>query len=89
MGRAMLEVGKKYELHTGNENHFGRVLECIGKCVDDAYSSYTYWIRSTVTGWTIKCHGVNVYPDETIDWDFSTDGYFTCVDENGVFHQVD
>lgn len=89
MGRVMLDIGKMYELHTGNDDHHGKVLECIGRCYNDEYSKYTCWIRSTVTGWTMKCHGINMYPDGTIDWDFSTNGYFTTKDENGVFHQVD
>lgn len=33
-------------------------------------------MRNIATGWTLKAHGCGVYPDGTIDWDYSTNGYF-------------
>lgn len=88
MGRSLLTVGVKYELHTTNGDRHGKVLECISRCCDDVYSAYTCVIRSTLTGWTMTCHGINMYPDGSIDWDFSTDGMFTTVDDNGLLHQI-
>ena len=69
----ILEVGKLYKLH-GRD---GYVLECLRNIDDDYYSKYTSRVRSTITGWTMTIHGINQYEDGSIDWDFSTDGYFT------------
>lgn len=33
-------------------------------------------MRNTASGWTFDAHGVGIYDDGTIDWDFSTGGYF-------------
>ena len=76
--RVMLKVGSLYRLH-GRD---GYVLECIRNVHDDGYSPFTDIVRSTLTGWTMKVHGVNQYPDGSIDWDFSTDGMFTVPDTN-------
>ena len=83
MARIKLEPRKLYELHTGNENRHGKVLECIRVINNDSYSEYTARIRSTITGWTMTVHGTNVYPDGSIDWDFSTDGFFTDFNDDG------
>ena len=83
--RVMLKVGSLYRLH-GRD---GYVLECIRNVHDDGYSPFTAVVRSTLTGWTMKVHGVNQYPDGSIDWDYSTDGMFTVPDKKGVLHQVD
>ena len=29
------------------------------------------------SGWSFLAHGVGIYPDGRIDWDYSTDGRFT------------
>ena len=81
--RALLKVGSLYKLHDRD----GYVLEVLRNISDDPYSAYTSRVRSTITGWTMTIHGVNQYEDGSIDWDFSTDGFFTEVDSNGVFHQ--
>jgi len=82
--RVILKVGKMYRLR----GRGGYVLECLQTLPHDGYSPYTARVRSTATGWTMTIHGVNQYEDGSIDWDFSTDGIFTRVDENGVFHQI-
>lgn len=67
---AILRPTNRYNLHESSA-----VYECI-EAVEDAYSSYTYRLRQTVTGWEIVAHGVNMYGDGSIDWDFSTGGFF-------------
>lgn len=81
--RVMLNVGSLYKL----KDHDGYVLEVL-RIIPDGYSPYTARVRSIVTGWTMTIHGVNQYEDGSIDWDFSTDGIFTRVDGNGVYHQI-
>jgi hypothetical protein len=33
-------------------------------------------MQNIVSKWTFMAKGCAVYPDETIDWDHSTDGFF-------------
>ena len=75
--RGLLKVGELYELHTDRADHQGQVLECLRILTDDYYSPYSAVVRSTITGWTMMVHGTNIYEDGTIDWDFSTNGYFS------------
>lgn len=75
--RSLLKVGELYELHTGVPDHKGQVLECLRILTDDYYSPYSALVRSTITGWTMMVHGTNIYEDGSIDWDFSTNGYFS------------
>ena len=75
--RGLLKVGELYELHTDRPDHKGQVLECLRILTDDYYSPYSAVVRSTITGWTMMVHGTNIYEDGTIDWDFSTNGYFS------------
>ena len=75
--RSLLKVGELYELHTDRQDHKGQVLECLRILTDDYYSPYSAVVRSTITGWTMMVHGTNIYEDGTIDWDFSTNGYFS------------
>lgn len=82
--RIMLKVGSLYRLR----DHEDYVLEVLRTIPGDGYSPFTARVRSIVTGWTMTIHGVNQYEDGSIDWDFSTDGIFTRVDENGVYHQI-
>lgn len=56
------------------------VLECLRIIPDSVYSPYTAIVRSTITGWTMIVDGTNVYEDGSIDWDFSTNGYFSILD---------
>ena len=81
--RVFLKAGCLYKHH----DREGKVIECIGLITDDKYSPYTALVRSTITGWTMIIHGVNQYEDGSIDWDFSTNGYWTDRDEQGILHQ--
>ena len=59
----------------------GRIYENEGggtyKCID--YDGNTPIMQNVKSGWTMHCHGVGQYENGTIDWDYSTGGYF---DEN-------
>lgn len=81
--RARLTEGSLYKLHGLD----GYVFECLRFITDDFYDPHAARLRSTVTGFTLTAHGVNMYEDGSIDWDFSTNGYFTDRDENGVLHE--
>ena len=81
--RVYLKVGSLYKLHDRD----GYVLKCIRLIPDDKYSPYTARVRSVITGWTMTIYGVNQYEDGSIDWDFSTDGYFTEEREDGL-HEI-
>lgn len=70
--RSVLDVGKYYNL----VGHAEKNLLVLRK-VADPYSEFTYRVRSSTTGWTMTIHGVNMYSDGSIDWDFSTNGYYT------------
>ncbi|MBR2532509.1 MAG: hypothetical protein IKE56_07595 [Lachnospiraceae bacterium] len=58
------------------ENEGGGTFRCLGAA---------HWIYGAVimqnvrSGWTFKAHGVGIYKDGRIDWDYSTDGYFAEV----------
>ena len=78
--RVLLKVGELYELHTYRQDYKGMVLQCLRILTDDYYSPYSAVVRSTITGWTMMVHGTNVYEDGSIDWDFSTNGYFSKMD---------
>ena len=82
--RGMLKVGSLYKLH----DHDGYVLECIRVITDSYYSPYCARLRSTITGWTIYCMGINIYEDGSIDWDFSINGMFTERKDDGRLYQV-
>ena len=55
------------------ENEGGGIFRCLGAA---------HWIydavimQNVISGWTFKAHGVGIYKDGRIDWDYSTDGYF-------------
>lgn len=46
------------------------------KCLSVSPELNTARMVNTVTGWTFTAHGLGVYPDNTIDWDWSKNGYF-------------
>lgn len=39
-------------------------------------------MQNVKSGWTLTAHGVGIYDDGTIDWDYSTGGYFDEVGSN-------
>lgn len=60
------EVGRLYE------NESGGIFRCLRI---DAYGQ-TATMRNERSGWTFEAHGIGIYKDGRIDWDYSTDGYF-------------
>ena len=71
--RVMLEPGKLYNLNGHEEKN----LLCLRILEDDYYSQFSAVVRSSTTGWTMMVHGTNIYPDGSIDWDFSTNGFYS------------
>lgn len=59
------EVGEIYE------NEGGGRFECMR-----SYSDHRARMRNVASDWAFLAHGVGVYPDGRIDWDYSTDGGF-------------
>lgn len=44
-------------------------------------------MQNVKTGWTFRAHGVQTYEDGTIEWDYSTGGYFDeHAAKKGLFH---
>lgn len=59
-------VGQVYQ------NEGGGSYECISVSpfTEDAC------MRNVVSGWTFDAHGVGIYPNGSIDWDWSKNGHF-------------
>ena len=66
---------KTYQPEVGGlyENEAGGIFRC---------SNVSRWtpgvatMRNERSGWTFEAHGIGIYKDGRIDWDYSTDGYF-------------
>lgn len=39
----------------------------------------TAWMINIASGWAFKAHGCRRYPDNSIEWDYSTDGAFQSI----------
>lgn len=76
--RAVLEVGKVYPLHS---SFLGSWFRVVCNLQSDDWSSYNAEMINVKSGWAFTAHGTNLYPDGSIDWDFSTNGRF--VEEGG------
>lgn len=74
--RMHLVVGERYNLIGHSEKN----LLVLRKLDGDYYDEHSYRVRSDTTGWTMDVHGVNMYDDGSIDWDFSTNGYYTIME---------
>ena len=72
--RAILEEGQEYILHSLGS--YKTRFVCVRRLSVDNYSSYNAEMRNIQSGWTFTAHGVNIYEDGSIDWDFSTNGRF-------------
>lgn len=72
--RFVPQIGKDYILHSVG-SYYTR-FTCLSPAPVDQYSSYNAVLQNIWSGWTFTAHGVNLYEDGTIDWDFSTDGHF-------------
>lgn len=46
------------------------------QCLERLRYPHDAIMRNTASGWTLKAHGCGIYPDGTIDWDYSTGGHF-------------
>lgn len=56
---------------TGYWNQGGETFDCLS-VLDDGRAV----MRNRASGWTLTAHGVGIYDDGSIDWDYSTDGRF-------------
>lgn len=63
------ETGRLYE------NEGGGIFRCLRI---DTYRR-TAVMRNERSGWTFDAHGVGIYKDGRIDWDYSTGGFFAEV----------
>lgn len=54
------------------ENKGGGVYRCIKRICEDEYL-----MQNTKTLWTFNAHIITLYADKTIEWDYSTNGYFS------------
>lgn len=59
------ETGKVYTNNGGGE------YRCI-----KAYGGCEAVMQNTKSRWTLNAHGCGLYEDGTMDWDYSTGGYF-------------
>ena len=62
----------------------GRIYRLASESGGDFYcerlqhgSRFNAWMVNVRSGWSFLAHGVGIYPDGRIDWDYSTDGRFT------------
>ena len=60
-------VGDEY-INQGNGSSF-RCVECLDE-------PGTAILQNTESGWTFKAHGLGMYSNGFVDWDFSTGGRF-------------
>ena len=70
--RWILVPGHVYRLHDSKYNYY---LVTGDKDPDD-WSDFKCELRSVYSGWTFTAHGTNIFPDGSIEWDFSTNGRF-------------
>lgn len=53
-------------------NRAGGEFFCL-RGLDEPYNAE---MQNVASGWTFKAYGCAMYPNGTIDWDYSTGGYF-------------
>ncbi len=53
-------------------NRGGGEFRCL-RCLSEPYHAV---MQNTSSGWILVAHGCGIYPDGTMDWDYSTGGYF-------------
>lgn len=51
-------------------NHGGGAFECI------ATDGNAFMMRNVASGWALCAHGIEMYDDGSIEWDYSTMGHF-------------
>jgi len=62
------ERGKVYKNHGGGE------FQCLDS--DPRFMPGDAFMKNTASGWSFKARGCGIYEDGTIDWDYSTGGFF-------------
>lgn len=71
------EVGKIYN------NHGGGIFRTVGwiTSIRTHYGSVEWRavMQNVASGWTFEARGIAIYPDGTIDWDYSVGGHFEPV----------
>ena len=82
------EIGKEYEHKSGG------IYKCIGidnemSLSSNGNSGKSAVLQNTDTGWTLLAHGVNMYENGTIDWEFSTQGRFETLPKDFKFNVGD
>lgn len=56
------------------ENQSGGIFRCLKA---PRYSNgHVATMQNIASGWTFQAHGVGIYADGRIDWDYSTGGVF-------------
>ena len=58
-------------------NQGGGVFDCIGTA--DPEHADAFIMRNKASGWTFYAHGIGIYDDGSIDWDYSSGGRFGSV----------
>ena len=64
------EKGKVYE------NHGGGTFICTSTPWRHMATGVCAWMCNVKSGWTFCAKGIGIYPDGTIDWDYSIGGHF-------------
>lgn len=64
------EAGKTYE------NEGGGTYICLDTVYNSRNGEVHAIMENTQTGWVLNAHGVGIYEDGKIDWDYSTGGHF-------------
>lgn len=66
--RYVPKVGRVYRNQGGGE------YRCTGTMPDGSAR-----FMNMASGWILNAHGIGMYEDGSIDWDYSTDGHFVEV----------
>ena len=61
----------------GYKNQSGGIFDCIG--TPEPEHGNAVLMRNRESGWTFYAHGIGIYEDDSIDWNYSTDGHFENV----------
>ena len=65
------KVGKVYKLRGTTSKY-----RCQDVYINEETAAATLLLQNTTTGWTITAHNVTLYADNSIEWEYSTGGYF-------------
>lgn len=61
---------------TNYRNRNVGVFECVGTFDSKDGGAV---MKNRASGWTFNAHGIGIYDDDSIDWDYSTGGHFESV----------